>query len=377
MLFLLSNKIRFISLITVILVLVSSVSCGTNDPVSEGPAMLMTPGTSYTQNTQKVVEVKLGTITKNASGEGGLYFPKTRHVTTTFHNARLLSVNVKKGDEVREGDVIAEFEIEYNKSDLKKLTNDYDIANLQYKASLEGVKASVEAAKNRLDTLKLQPDTPASELAKSEILYKKAQSSYEFFIYEQKNYLSNLKDALENFKSVISYNTIYAPIDGVVGSVDYLIVGNIIDPNTSICTLYSIDPLWLTTTVDVSYGMRYNTDVDIKVTGYDEPLPGRIVTAPDIFDATTGRVTIMPLVEDLNISPDDRMRRITIVAERYTLSNVMVLPSSAVQNEEGKRYVYIVEDGVLKKRYVSVGLSSLSDVQILDGLEVGQIVALT
>jgi multidrug efflux pump subunit AcrA (membrane-fusion protein) len=94
-----------------------------------------------------------------------------------------------------------------------------------------------------------------------------------------------------------------------------------------------------------------------------------------VFGQSTGKVVVIPDTS-ININPGDRMRRLTVSAPRFELSGVMVLPSAAVYNEDGRRFVYLYEDGIMKKRYVTVGMSSVDSVQILDGLAVGQKVVL-
>jgi hypothetical protein len=74
----------------------------------------------------------------------------------------------------------------------------------------------------------------------------------------------------------------------------------------------------------------------------------------------------------IEIDTNNRLRRITVKASRYSLENVLTLPSKVIYNEDGKRFVYLYEDGFSKKRYVTLGLSALNTVQILDGLSEGQ-----
>jgi HlyD family secretion protein len=54
--------------------------------------------------------------------------------------------------------------------------------------------------------------------------------------------------------------------------------------------------------------------------------------------------------------------------------NVLVVPNSAVMTENGTDAVYVVEDGVLKKRSVRVGISDEAVTEITDGLSEGEVV---
>ncbi len=60
--------------------------------------------------------------------------------------------------------------------------------------------------------------------------------------------------------------------------------------------------------------------------------------------------------------------------------NVVTVPRGAVETENGKRYVFVVKDGVgnqrLEKREISVGIADATSFEVLNGLEGNEIVAL-
>lgn len=364
-------------IISVLLLLLTFNGCmsGKDDA---GEAMLWNPDPSDSGVNGNVTEVSYGSIGRTASSEGMLIYAKTENITCDFVNARLLSVNVKRGDTVKKGDVIAEFSIEYNRSDLDSMNSELEILEKQYQANLSSFQSMVDAARTNLQSLTEQYDaSPTDDLkiqvAKAGINLKKAQASLDFFIYENTRMINNYKKGIEKFEDRINNNKILAPFDGIIGSIEYLPVGNIVAPGSQICTIYSPDKVWVAAKSDISNGMRYNSAVTIDVAIVNKSYTGRIISAPDIFGQSTGRVVIIPDGR-IDHDPGDRMRRITVKASRYDLDNVLVLPLKAVQNEEGKRFVYLFEDGIMKKRYVTVGLSSMNSVQILDGLTAGQLV---
>jgi len=340
---------------------------------------LWTPAPSDNGVGGNIAEVSYGSVSRTVSGEGRLTYSTWEDITCDLANARLVSINVKRGDTVKKGDIIAEFTIEHNQSDLVSMVSELEILEKQFRTNLSSYQSMVDAAKASVNSLKEQyaaspTDKLKTQLAKAEINLKKAQASLEFFEYDSLRMIERQKKAIEKYEERISNNKILAPFDGIVGSVEYLPVGNIVKPGSAICSLYYRDKVWITTNSDISNGMRYNSPVTIEVSVINKKYTGRVITAPDLFGQTTGRVVIIP-DEDIDIDPGDRLKRITVKADRFRLDNVLVLPSGAVQNEEGKRYVYLFEDGIMKKRYVTVGMSSLDTVQILDGLTAGQYVA--
>ena len=56
--------------------------------------------------------------------------------------------------------------------------------------------------------------------------------------------------------------------------------------------------------------------------------------------------------------------------------DVIVLPSDAVQTYVNRRFVFVLEDELRVERSVEVGLSTSTEVEIVDGLSVGEVVVL-
>src|SRR4029077_3834258 len=60
--------------------------------------------------------------------------------------------------------------------------------------------------------------------------------------------------------------------------------------------------------------------------------------------------------------------------------NVVTVPRGAVETESGKRYVFIVMEGVgnatLEKRQILVGISDATSFEVLSGLQGNEVVAL-
>jgi hypothetical protein len=68
--------------------------------------------------------------------------------------------------------------------------------------------------------------------------------------------------------------------------------------------------------------------------------------------------------------------KMEFTAKYQELKDVLLVSKEAVRKEDGKTYVYILEDGVVHKRFVTVGLSGKTHAWILDGLREGQAVIL-
>jgi len=60
--------------------------------------------------------------------------------------------------------------------------------------------------------------------------------------------------------------------------------------------------------------------------------------------------------------------------------NVITVPRGAVETENGKRYVFVVKEGVgnasLEKREIQVGIADATNFEVLGGLQGNEVVAL-
>jgi HlyD family secretion protein len=74
-----------------------------------------------------------------------------------------------------------------------------------------------------------------------------------------------------------------------------------------------------------------------------------------------------------DLLPNTNVRvTVTVANDR----NVLTIPREALHFEQGKPYVYKVVDGVLRRTPVERGEGNLTQMQILNGLKEGDVVAL-
>jgi HlyD family secretion protein len=65
---------------------------------------------------------------------------------------------------------------------------------------------------------------------------------------------------------------------------------------------------------------------------------------------------------------------VNIVTARH--DNALTVPREAIHQDDGKRFVYQIVDGELKRRDVQTALSNLTRMEITQGLTEGALVAL-
>ena len=353
--------------------------CGSSE-VSRGPGMYADVSAASSGSRMQLVEVKQGTISRNISGEGIVLYPDEEPISFAPYAGKVLSaIYVKNGDEVQPGDLIAEFEAVYSEADLEAMRSNLEIARKQFSIQRNTLAGLVSEAERNLSAAKAAEEEgtgSANDVRRAQLRLESARIDLNSLDASKDRTIQPIEDAITAFEENIADTKLVADRAGIIRDVAYLGAGTLVTPDMVLCKIYSPDVFWLGTSVDTMGSMRYNQEVTITVTKETKEYHGRIVSSPNVLGGVNGRVTILP--EDIPAEKaatfTDRMKRITVLSTRFSLENVMILPVSAVGNEEGSRFVYLYEDGVMKKRYVTVGMQDTSNIQILDGLELGQMV---
>lgn len=104
---------------------------------------------------------------------------------------------------------------------------------------------------------------------------------------------------------------------------------------------------------------------------------GQIARVPStIITYTTRNVgEVLVTIDDAHndLLPNTNVRVTALVAD---VPNALNVPRDALHTENGQPYVYVVRDGILRHRNVKVGNINLTQVEILQGLKEGEVVAL-
>jgi len=325
---------------------------------------------------------------------------------------KLLRLHVKKGDRVREGQLIAEIE-----------TSGLDL-------DLASAKATYESAKVKLANLKAQPT--ATELAQAETSLKQAQldlatqqaaydstktlveknlaakgeldsaersltlaklkleaatSSYNDVragasadvINAQEAAVAQASNNYQKAKLIFESATIRAPISGTVTEV-FVKVGDLIENNTALLSIGDLDTMVLQAAVNendigqIVIGQK----ATVTAAGYpDMPLPGT-VTLIDMRGSVSGNVSTFKAAIEVSNKDHKLMWGMNADAEVSVLSvkDVLTLPTSAVKTSgNGTGSVSIVDGGELVSWDVQLGATDGSKYEILGGLAEGDEVA--
>ncbi len=286
---------------------------------------------------------------------------------------RIENIPVKLGDRVAKGALIAKIEdreireqinqaqatLDVNKANVVQRENDVQVQQI----ALDRAKASFErglTARQNLEDAEARYNSAVSQLN----VAKAQQSQTQFRIDELKITLSN--------------TNVVSPTDGFV-SRRILDAGAFANANTVMLTVVDIDSVRLVANLVEKGFKKIVPGVEAKVqvdTFPGEDFTGKVSRVAPVFDPATR--TAQMEIEVPN--PGHRLKpgmyaRVRLTVERRP--NALTVPRNAVVDLDGKRGVFLVNEGIAKFIETATGLTDGERMEILSGLEEGQRVITT
>lgn len=256
---------------------------------------------------------------------------------------RLVKIEVKEGSEVAKGDLL----FKLDDSDL--------VAEL----------GEIEARLKLADTNKKRVD---------HLLPSKAISQQEYDISTAD--LSVL-EAQRNTQAVqISKTEIRAPFAGRVG-VRQVSEGAFVSPATPLVTLQDVSRI----KVDFPLPERYSTDVEqgqkfnFTVAGTGQVFEGVVTVIEPAIEATTRSLLVRGVCDTPKGLLPGGFAEVTLTLDGET--NGFMVPSQAIIPSQRGQGVYVIADGKARLVPVGIGVRTEDKVQVLRGLNEGDLVATT
>lgn len=259
----------------------------------------------------------------------------------------------------------------------------------QLESSLTQAQKNVDTCKDTLNAAKrsLAEGTLSAEETKElrGLAYSTAQETYDVAMgylaedaAKQEETYASAQEKWNQFSSHISDNAVCAKYNGVITSVD-LEVGDTIDTDDVLVTLYNLDEVSMTVSVeeenmtDISEG----TQANISFTAYpDHIFEAQVTEISDAVTDTSGNVTYdvtVTLKGDVSGLFQGMTGEITFITKE--IQEVLYVSNRAVIREGTKSYVKIKDaNGRIKKQEITTGFSDGVNVEIIEGLSEGEIV---
>ncbi|WP_233530948.1 efflux RND transporter periplasmic adaptor subunit [Paenibacillus alkalitolerans] len=308
---------------------------------------LQPPLVKPVQQNISTAEVKRGTIVKQIVGDATFQSDKMEYLYFTESGGTFTGMNVKLGDKVKTGDVLASIE-----------TSGLDSEIELQEINIEKIKISLEQEKAGKE-----PGDPSIRLKMLDL--KSAEIR-----------MNSLMERLEKSR-------LTASVDGMVTYLDKIKPGDKVSAYKELITISDPTALKLVYTagnrVDLA-GVSVNMEVGVKING--QTYKGKVVqtpmTAPPSDDKDIEDRNSRSIIIDVPNAPKDAgigtHAEITIVTDKR--ENVLIIPRSALRTYLDRDFVQVLEGESRKEIDVEKGIVTSTEVEIRQGLQEGQTVIL-
>ncbi len=341
---------KIILILTVIFSL-SLYSCRsqTEDKIEEPQATGVTP--------VKIFQVKKERISEKFLFTGILEAWRQVNVTSEV-GGKIARIYVDEGQVVKEGQLLAELETETLRLQIK-----------QAEAGLAVAKSNLKDAKRNLGRM----ERLWEEKAVSEQQYEKVKLAYEAAEAQFRQAQASLNLVRYN----LNVSSMKAPFPGVIASKNAQ-EGDVINPmmgafspSSGVVTLMDLSRIKIKLEVSPKDVQRIEQNQNAFL--FINFLPGqefkgRVATVSQVADPQSKKFSIEVWVENsrLLLKPNTFGE---VVIEVDSHPDALVVPQKAVLEEN---YVFVVENGIAKRKKVNLGLKNQELVEVTSGLEEGE-----
>ena len=190
--------------------------------------------------------------------------------------------------------------------------------------------------------------------------------------YEQvKTDLASLNADIDLIKANIQQTELRAPFDGIIG-LRQVSVGSYASPTTIVAKLTKISPLKINFSVPERYAkeIKKGTRLTFSLDGYLKDFDATVYATESKVDPASRTLSVRALYPNTGtkLLPG---RFASIKIKMHEIPNAIAIPSEAIVPEMGKSKVYLYKSGKSMPVEVKTGLRTDTQVQIINGLHVG------
>jgi len=160
--------------------------------------------------------------------------------------------------------------------------------------------------------------------------------------------------------------SLIAPFDGVVNNIS-VDVGDYVSPGQPVLELIQVDSLDLNIEVTGRVATELYLGQSIKVETSEDERQGEIIALAVDPDPSTNTHTLKIRIPSEGLFPGE-LAVAFLPGQQY--ENVNVLPLSSILYEEGKTYVFQVQNETLKRIPIKL-VERYHDLQIIEGVDAG------
>ncbi len=318
--------------------------------------------------TVEVARVARGKVSVILTVVGNLIGEQTVDVVPRT-GGRITAMNVKMGDPVRRGQIIAKVEDREIVEQVRQAEASQQVGEAtirQRDADLNLAQTNVERSRN----LYARQLLPKQTLDDAEARYTSAVAALDL----SRAQLAQSAARLEELRINLGNTNVVSPVNGFVG-VRYLDVGAFASNNQPVVSVVDISSLRLVANV-VEKDLRavsVGDPAQVEVDAYPgEKFAGRIARLAPVLDPATRTASMEVEIPNRgNKLKPGMYARVDLTVEDK--SNALIIPKISLIDSQGERGVYQPsEDNRAKFKAVKVGIENNDVAEILEGLTEGE-----
>ena len=345
----------------------------------------------------RIAEVGRGTLVRDASVNGRV----VAAISPTLYATALSTVTLKTnaGDTVKKGDVLAVLESPDLMDALKREQSSYsqleaEVARQQILAKKQKLLAQREADSAEIDRLSAQRtleryDSVGQVGIIAKIDFQKAKDALSsaqirashaasaaalegedvaLALKTKVNELDRQRLSLANARRRFDELTVRAPVDGFVGTLN---VQNrsVVAANTPLMTLVDLSKLEVELEVPETYVADMGLGMTAEIQLGDTRATGKLAAlSPEVVKNQVLARVRFDGVQPKGLRQSQRVTARLLIEEK---PNVVMLPRGPFVESEGGRFAYVIHDSVAVRTPISLGATSVTAVEILSGVKIG------
>jgi HlyD family secretion protein len=345
----------------------------------------------------RIAPVTHGTLVRDASVNGKIIAA----VSPTMYSSAIgtVSLKVKAGDNVKKGDVLAELDSPDITEALKREQSTYEllvdeVARQKILAQKQKLLAQRDADQAEIERISAERAYQRIEnagiigvvakndylkaqdaLKSAEIRSKHAQAATTLENEDVDLELKSKVSQLERQKIALAYAQrrvdalqLRAPVDGFIGT---LSVSNrtVVPANTPIMTLVDLSQLEVEVDIPEAYVGDLGIGMHAEIYVGEKKVPGTLSSiSPEVANNQVLARIRFDGDQPTGLRQSQRVTARLLIEEK---PNVTMVQRGPFLEQFGGKFAYVMNNGIAERRPIKVGASSVTSVQIIEGLKEG------
>lgn len=335
----------------------------------------------------ETIDVVRGDIKKEVKCIAYVRPYKQEELSFIHRSGYLRSIEKEYGDEVVKGEILAELETDSIKLDIKKQEIQVENKRIQYEDLQGDRNVQIDLAKLELNKLEKEYETMVElegsysssqlnnaqqKIAKQKIMLDDLEQTRKKKMRDAKRQLDLAVLELESLKEVFDNAVIRAPFDGTVTYISDLKSGELVQIREAIVTVADNSRLYLEYNGNKSG--QYEKGQSIKATINSKAHTGRVISTSDDVPKEDYERLKDRVLFDLDTWPENVVadRSVKVVSLINSNNDVILIPKGLVSDYKGRRFVRVLENGLVTERDVEVGITNETMAEIVQGLKEGE-----